>query len=74
MVDLPIPGNDDSIRSIELVAARLADAILEGKSASGTAAQVAAEGADTGDAAGKSGPKARGNVAKRAAPRPPKPS
>ena len=31
VVDLPIPGNDDSIRSIELVASRLADAILEGK-------------------------------------------
>src|SRR5262245_26965755 len=31
-VDLPIPGNDDSIRSIELMLARLADAILEGKS------------------------------------------
>ena len=28
VVDLPIPGNDDSIRSIELVASRLADAIL----------------------------------------------
>lgn len=32
-VDLPIPGNDDSIRSIELVLARLADGILEGKAA-----------------------------------------
>jgi small subunit ribosomal protein S2 len=32
-VDLPIPGNDDSIRSIELVLARLADAALEGKAA-----------------------------------------
>jgi small subunit ribosomal protein S2 len=31
LVDLPIPGNDDSMRSIELVATRLADAILEGK-------------------------------------------
>jgi small subunit ribosomal protein S2 len=33
LVDLPIPGNDDSIRSIELVLAKLADAILEGKKA-----------------------------------------
>ena len=32
-VDLPIPGNDDSIRSIELVLAKLADAILEGRAA-----------------------------------------
>jgi small subunit ribosomal protein S2 len=29
-VDLPIPGNDDSIRSIELVLAKLADSVLEG--------------------------------------------
>ncbi len=32
-VDLPIPGNDDSIRSIEVVLAKLADAILEGRAA-----------------------------------------
>jgi len=32
-VDLPIPGNDDSIRSIELVLARLAEAIVEGRAA-----------------------------------------
>src|SRR5207253_6188780 len=30
-VDLAIPGNDDSIRSIELILAKVADAILEGK-------------------------------------------
>jgi small subunit ribosomal protein S2 len=30
-VDLPIPGNDDSMRSIELVVKRLIDAIIEGK-------------------------------------------
>jgi len=33
LVDLPIPGNDDSIRSIELVLSRIADAVLEGKAA-----------------------------------------
>jgi small subunit ribosomal protein S2 len=32
-VDLPIPGNDDSIRSIELVLAKLADAVQEGRAA-----------------------------------------
>jgi small subunit ribosomal protein S2 len=32
-VDLPIPGNDDSIRSIELVLGKLADAVLEGRAA-----------------------------------------
>jgi len=30
-VDLPIPGNDDSIRSIELMLAKLADSIIEGR-------------------------------------------
>jgi small subunit ribosomal protein S2 len=33
LVDLPIPGNDDSMRSIDLVLKRLADAIIEGKNA-----------------------------------------
>src|SRR5205814_9083899 len=32
-VDLPIPGNDDSIRSIEVVVSKLADAVLEGRAA-----------------------------------------
>ncbi|RPI87386.1 MAG: 30S ribosomal protein S2 [Planctomycetaceae bacterium] len=31
-IDLPIPGNDDSIRSIHLILQHLADAVLEGKS------------------------------------------
>ena len=30
-VDLPVPGNDDSIRSIELMLGKLADAVLEGR-------------------------------------------
>ena len=34
-VDLPIPGNDDSIRSIELIVQLLADSVLAGKGASG---------------------------------------
>ena len=33
VVDLPIPGNDDSIRSIELILAKLSDAINEGRAA-----------------------------------------
>jgi small subunit ribosomal protein S2 len=32
-VDLVIPGNDDSIRSIELMLSKLADAVLEGRAA-----------------------------------------
>ena len=35
-VDLPIPANDDSIRSVELVLAKLADAIIEGRAALAT--------------------------------------
>jgi small subunit ribosomal protein S2 len=31
LVDLPIPGNDDSLRSIELILGKLADAVQEGK-------------------------------------------
>ena len=42
-VDLPIPGNDDSIRSIELITTLLADAVLAGKAASGQLKQEPAE-------------------------------
>jgi len=60
LIDLPIPGNDDGIRSIELVARHLADAVLAGKqtvaqnakaapSAAADAAQAAAI-AEKGDA------------------------
>jgi small subunit ribosomal protein S2 len=45
VVDLPIPGNDDSIRSIELIVTLLADALLAGKVASGAMKQEQAEGA-----------------------------
>ncbi len=31
LIDYPIPGNDDAIRSIRLVTARIADSIIEGK-------------------------------------------
>jgi small subunit ribosomal protein S2 len=44
-VDLPIPGNDDSIRSIELIVQLLADAVVAGKAAEGTTKQEMAEGA-----------------------------
>jgi small subunit ribosomal protein S2 len=33
LIDLPIPANDDSMRSIELLIRRLTDAIIEGKAA-----------------------------------------
>ena len=44
-VDLPIPGNDDSIRSIELIMALLADAVLAGKASAGALKQEQSEGA-----------------------------
>jgi len=46
LVDLPIPGNDDSMRSIELVVRMLADAILAGKQQAAAQNQQAAEGAE----------------------------
>lgn len=30
-VDYPIPGNDDAIRAVKLIAAKIADAIIEGR-------------------------------------------
>lgn len=33
LIDLPIPGNDDSMRAIEIVLQKMAEAVLEGKSA-----------------------------------------
>jgi small subunit ribosomal protein S2 len=39
-IDLPIPGNDDSIRSIELIVSMLADAVLEGKAEVGVSQHV----------------------------------
>jgi small subunit ribosomal protein S2 len=44
-VDLPIPGNDDSIRSIELIVQLLADAVLAGKTDAGAFKQEQSEGA-----------------------------
>jgi small subunit ribosomal protein S2 len=46
VVDLPIPGNDDSMRSIELVLKMLADAIIAGKSQATIQSQTAGEAAD----------------------------
>jgi small subunit ribosomal protein S2 len=46
LVDLPIPGNDDSMRSIELIIKMLADAIAAGKNRAAAQSQHAAEGAE----------------------------
>ena len=61
MVDLPIPGNDDGIRSIELIVSHMADAVLAGRK------NVVAknEGAD-GKPGGKPKPKAAAPAAEKA--------
>jgi len=46
VVDLPIPGNDDSMRSIELIVKMLSDAIVAGKSQAAVQSQYASEGAE----------------------------
>ena len=33
LIDLPIPGNDDAMRAIEIIVHELADAVIEGKQA-----------------------------------------
>ena len=47
LIDNPIPGNDDAIRSIRLVTGRMADAVIEGKNRrmaqEAAAAELAAE-------------------------------
>jgi small subunit ribosomal protein S2 len=43
-IDLPIPGNDDSIRSIELMLAKLAEAVNEGRASLPPEAQRGARG------------------------------
>jgi small subunit ribosomal protein S2 len=48
-VDLPIPGNDDGIRSIELILEQLADAIIAGKAENPDLQQKAKD--EGGDAA-----------------------
>ena len=53
VVDLPIPGNDDSMCSIEMVARMLADAVLAGKQQQATQNQRANEGADVPSTNGK---------------------
>jgi small subunit ribosomal protein S2 len=46
VVDLPIPGNDDSMRSIELIMKMLADSIIAGKGQAAVQSQYASEGAE----------------------------
>jgi small subunit ribosomal protein S2 len=52
LVDLPIPGNDDSMRSIDLIVNALADAVAEGKTKAGIQQQQQNEGGDSKAALG----------------------
>ena len=52
LIDHPIPGNDDAIRSIRLVTARIADAIIEGRNRKAAMeAEEAAEAAEEAEEA-----------------------
>ena len=42
-IDLPVPGNDDAIRSIRLICSVLADAVIEGRGEAFEGAEVAEE-------------------------------
>jgi len=53
-IDLPIPGNDDSMRSIELVIKRLTEAIIEGR-ASAPAEPPPRDGAESAGPGGQRG-------------------
>ncbi len=46
MIDYVIPGNDDAIRAIRLLSAKIADAVLEGVDARNVVLQSDAEGSD----------------------------
>ncbi len=46
MIDFVIPGNDDAIRAIRLLSAKIADAVLEGVEAHNVVLQSDAEGSD----------------------------
>ncbi len=50
-IDLPIPGNDDSMRSIDLIINIIADAIAEGKAQAASQQQQKSEGAEAAPAA-----------------------
>jgi small subunit ribosomal protein S2 len=70
LIDFPIPGNDDAIRSIRVITAMVADAVLEGRerllegrelerTAEGAAAKIAQEEADDRAARGPRRPARR---------------
>jgi small subunit ribosomal protein S2 len=75
LVDYAIPGNDDAIRAVQLYARAAADAVLEGKAAAPSAANVREEdfAAAEGEGEDKKGPR-RAPAKKAGAPRGGKPA
>lgn len=61
LVDLPIPGNDDGIRSIEVIVRQLADAVAQAKSVNAAATKDTA--APSAAAEGEAAAKAEADVA-----------
>ena len=49
-IDYPIPGNDDAIRAIKLIASIMANAMLEGKQGEQIAEAAEAEAAEEASA------------------------
>lgn len=49
-VDFVIPGNDDAIRAVKLIAAKMADAIIEGRQGEQLEAEVTTEAAENAEA------------------------
>ena len=64
-IDLPIPGNDDGIRSVELILRQLADSVIKGK---GEAATQQGKEAPAATPAEKAAPAAEAPPATEAAP------
>jgi small subunit ribosomal protein S2 len=60
MIDLPIPGNDDSMRSIELVVSQLTDAIRDGRAAAPVEAPPPVESAQQRGGGDRGGDRRRG--------------
>jgi small subunit ribosomal protein S2 len=61
LIDLPIPGNDDSMRSIELVVSLLTDAIRDGKAAAPSDPPPTAESAQPRGGERSGGDRRRGS-------------
>jgi small subunit ribosomal protein S2 len=60
LIDHVIPGNDDAIKSIKLVCAAIADAVLEGIEAQARTGEEAGEETAAGDAAEEAAAPAEG--------------